>query len=281
MNIRTKRLLIAVLLILIALGCSGEEKRASKPTCEDQTAITRIQVTPVQPADADTLQAIAEVLRKRATRAFGPVAVCPQDRGFEVRLDQQVDKVRGATLLGRRGRLEFRPVHNELRSDSSEWRRTPSCANQPETLPEKSGGKLFCVTMLNPGGVALSGGQWPKLELGSPVLGNGDVVSADALLEAQFDNWQVSLRFTPPGGERFAAITGALACEPAGSLTRQLAIVVDGIVLSHPQMGEDVTCREGIRGNTASIGGSFSEQFAKDLASILSGGALPTAVDVH
>jgi preprotein translocase subunit SecD len=84
--------------------------------------------------------------------------------------------------------------------------------------------------------------------------------------------WVVVPEFTVEGGERFRTATAALASEPTDSPTRQLAIVIDGQVVSAPQIAAEVG-PEGLDPNAVviTIGVSaFPQQEAEDLAAALS-----------
>jgi len=84
---------------------------------------------------------------------------------------------------------------------------------------------------------------------------------------------------TGDGAKKFQQITAKLACNASGDPKRQLAIVLDRVTESHPQMGDTVACNTGITGNTAQITGNFTETEAKDLELILRYGALPVAFE--
>jgi SecD/SecF fusion protein len=83
----------------------------------------------------------------------------------------------------------------------------------------------------------------------------GDLVSgAVPIFDTQ--GWGVSLRFTTAGSETFGKLT-------ADNVGRRFAIVLDGAVQSAPVI------REPIWGGSASITGSFTEQQARNLSSVL------------
>lgn len=91
-------------------------------------------------------------------------------------------------------------------------------------------------------------------------------VGGDALVDAQpsFQDNQpvVSFRFNSAGGKRFGDATKE-------NVGRQLAILLDGKVISAPVI------REAILGGNGIISGGFSVQEAQDLALLLRAGALP------
>lgn len=96
-------------------------------------------------------------------------------------------------------------------------------------------------------------------------------------LEA-FGQSSVSLEFNKVGRHRFAALTADYA--PRGMKNadnprgRQLAVVLDGVVYSAPEI------REPIRNGKASISGSFTRTEAKKLAMVLRSGSLPAPVSI-
>lgn len=97
------------------------------------------------------------------------------------------------------------------------------------------------------------------------------VVSGENLIDAQptFQQGEpiVSFRFDAIGGKRFGDAT-------SHNVGRHLAIVLDGQVISAPQI------REPILGGSGVITGGFSVQEAQDLALLLRAGALPAPLTV-
>jgi preprotein translocase subunit SecD len=86
-------------------------------------------------------------------------------------------------------------------------------------------------------------------------------------------SWSVSLNFKSQGAKDFGAVTTDASNATAGTPQRQVAIVLDGTVVSAPSID-----RGAIMGGQASIDGppaSFTQQYATDLASVLKYGALP------
>ncbi len=79
--------------------------------------------------------------------------------------------------------------------------------------------------------------------------------------------WGVSMKLTTQGRIDFARTTG-------NNVGRQLAIVLDGVVSSAPNI------QERIPNGNASITGSFNAETSKDLAIVLRAGALPAPVSV-
>ena len=79
------------------------------------------------------------------------------------------------------------------------------------------------------------------------------------------------LSFNGEGTKAFGALTTRVTSLP--SPTNQVAIVLDGLVVSAPRINE------AINSGSAQISGSFSQTDATDLANVLKYGALPLAFD--
>jgi len=97
---------------------------------------------------------------------------------------------------------------------------------------------------------------------------------------AGIGEWIVRLDFNDSGGDKFTTITKELASFPDGAAERQFAIVLDGEVISAPQMAVDISPEEGISGGTAIItlgNAEDPEREATDLAVVLRYGALPVS----
>jgi preprotein translocase subunit SecD len=83
--------------------------------------------------------------------------------------------------------------------------------------------------------------------------------------------WYVLLTFNGEGTQAFGALTSRVTKLP--SPQNQVAIVLDGLVVSAPSINE------AIPSGNAQITGSFSQLEAQDLANVLKYGALPLAFD--
>jgi len=103
------------------------------------------------------------------------------------------------------------------------------------------------------------------------VLGR-QISKASAGLDTQAGSaWYVSLTFNNEGTSAFGALTARVTALPEP--TNQVAIVLDGLVVSSPRINE------AIPSGTAQITGSFTQLEAQDLANVLKYGALPLAFD--
>ncbi len=123
--------------------------------------------------------------------------------------------------------------------------------------------------------IVLPSDQGDTLELGPQVLSGSDVTGAVGTQNQGEVGYVVKLDFSAKGGEAWATVTGEAACNPDGDPKRRVAIVLDGEIISSPQVETSVGCDVGIRGGATDISGQQSLQEAQDLAALIEGGALP------
>ncbi|MFI6583984.1 protein translocase subunit SecD [Embleya sp. NPDC050493] len=108
-----------------------------------------------------------------------------------------------------------------------------------------------------------------KYILGPVLIPGTDVDSSKAQLpqNGSVGGWEVELKFTDAGTNKFTRITGDLA---AGKYpTNRFAIDLDGVVVSAPSVKAEIP------GGSAVISGNFTRSSAKDLENVLKYGALP------
>jgi len=87
--------------------------------------------------------------------------------------------------------------------------------------------------------------------------------------------WQINLTFDSTGAREFGALTTQMNSQYGNngnptSVRDQFAIVLDGVVISSPNIDQGP-----ITGGNAQITGNFTQQSATDLANVLKYGALP------
>lgn len=105
-----------------------------------------------------------------------------------------------------------------------------------------------------------------------PVLIKGEsVTKAQAGIPDKGVNWVVTLSFNAQGGADFATVTANLAQQTFPQ--NQFGIVLDSKVVSAPSVSATIA------GGQAQIEGSFTQKEARDLANVLSYGALPLAFE--
>jgi len=118
----------------------------------------------------------------------------------------------------------------------------------------------------------LPGAKDGLIYLVGPVSATGQVFSNDATADIINGQWVVlaNLRGGAGGEDLWNLIAGQCYSGSATCPTRQLAIVLDGEVISAP-----VVEQPSFTGGDVQISGSFSEREARDLAKILQFGAVP------
>ncbi len=117
--------------------------------------------------------------------------------------------------------------------------------------------------------------QGDTLEVGPTVIAGDEITGASSVQRDQSVEYVVAIDFNGKGGSTWADITGTAACNPSGDPKRRIAIVLDGEVISSPEVNETVGCDVGIRGGSTDITGNFTPTEAKDLAALIEGGSLP------
>jgi preprotein translocase subunit SecD len=103
------------------------------------------------------------------------------------------------------------------------------------------------------------------------VLGNMISKASAAIDQQGAAGWYVMIDFNGEGTSKFGALTTSVTSLAAPQ--NQVAIVLDGLVVSAPRINE------AINGGSAQITGSFSQEDASNLANVLKYGALPLAFD--
>ncbi|GAA1577987.1 protein translocase subunit SecD [Kribbella sancticallisti] len=111
-----------------------------------------------------------------------------------------------------------------------------------------------------------------KYLLGPAILLGTDLSDATAGIPQGGFQWQVNLKFTGEGGDKFLKATTAIAQRGQGQ--NLFAIVLDGETISTPSVSAPIP------GGEAQITGSFTEAEARDLSNVLKYGALPVSFDI-
>ncbi|MEW2293299.1 protein translocase subunit SecD [Streptomyces sp. NPDC006743] len=216
--------------------------------------------TPAAEAGRAATDRTLEVLRGRvdALGVAEPTLVRSGAHRIIVELPGVQDPKEAAGVVGRTAQLAFHPVLGPAGAGAG----APPSAAAPageQVLPDESG---------------------QRLRLAAPALTGKDVRGADARFDADSGaGWHVTVDFDRAGRGRWAELTGRAACRPAGDPARRVAIVLDGRIISSPQVGPPVGCGTGITGGSTQITGSFGDREARELALLVSGGALPVPVE--
>lgn len=205
-----------------------------------------------------------EVLRGRidALGVAEPTLARSGDNRIVVELPGAQDPTKATDLLGRTAELTFHQVIGAAKEGDDTPNRHPTPPSRPhqQTLTDESGNPLRLET------ASLTGKQVEKATNRFDQQGGA--------------GWHVNVDFKGPGRDAWARLTGEAACHPAGDPARRVAIVLDGKIISSPQVDPSVTCGAGISGGSTQITGSFSDSEARELALLISGGALPVPVEI-
>ena len=98
------------------------------------------------------------------------------------------------------------------------------------------------------------------------VVGGENLVDAKGSFD-QTEGHAVSFRFDTEGAQKFGKVT-------TNSIGKNLAVVLDGVVITAPRINSAITGGSGI------ITGNFNAQEASDLAVLLRAGALPAPLEI-
>ena len=188
-------------------------------------------------------------------------------------------------LVGQTAELRFRQVLVQGAPNATSVSGDPQNASLPSGVSPELSAKfaaLDCTNKINlQGGSTESpdvavvscdrGGTGKYILAPAQVLGNMVSKATAAIDQQGAAGWFVSLDFNGEGANKFGVLTQAVTGLAAPQ--NQVAIVLDGLVVSAPRINEAIT------GGSAQITGSFTQSEASNLANVLKYGALPLAFD--
>ncbi len=241
-------------------------------------------VTLVAPegTDEDTLDAAAEIMRRRIENLGGvqePEIAVVGDRAIVVQLPGVSDRERALDAVGTTGELSFRPVLGQFIE-------SPAITDPTGVHPDG----LDPVTGLTIEDDVTLRAYLPErdaifiYDVDAAFLTGADITGAEVLFQQQNfgGQWVVVPEFTDEGGEKFRQATAVLASYPAGDPRRQLAIVVDGVVISAPAVAQETDPSQGLDPDAVVITiGTIenAQEVGEQLAAFLRYGALPTTFE--
>ncbi len=230
---------------------------------------TAVVLTAPEGTDPDLIE-VATAIMTRRIEDFGevqePDISISGDNTVVVQLPGVEDEQRAIEAVGQTGLLSFRPVLEVF-----------STTEAPDLTEEDDITMEAYLLYQNP----TFGDE--VLHVGPAALEGNDVAEAIPQYEPNSAVWAVSLDLTPDGGQKFADLTAEAASYPVGDPRRQIAIVLDGEVVSAPSVNPDVSPETGITGGQALItlgSDTDAQQEAQDLALTLRYGSLPVAFEV-
>ncbi|MFD7728894.1 hypothetical protein ACFV6F_00705 [Kitasatospora phosalacinea] len=275
------------LLLACALGtaaCDSDPAPVPPPASSSAPAGPRTTTTFTtdRPLSADALTRAAEQLRHRAellgladpkvTAADGTLtlsAAGPVDGGLIAALTHRpVLELRPVLAAGTSGAA---PADSTTGDVPAPWKdrfaaldcsTSPAAASTgPTSAPAAPDTEAVACGSADPSGL-----RW-KFLLGPVAVQGSDIAGSTAELDQNGAGWQVHLQFTDAGSTAFADLTDRISVlqDPAN----QLAVLVDGAVVSHPYVNQAIT------GGQAVVSGSFDEGAARELAAQLATPALP------
>lgn len=171
-------------------------------------------------------------------------------------------------LLGETAQLEFRQVQQSWPVGTQPATATvtaypPSLITQTVFYEDTGRQNVYQLSPVQGAGTA------------NALTGQG-IASAAAVIDTTNGGWNVNLSFKSSVVKAWSSFTGKLACLPSSSPTREIGIVLDGVVQSSPPVATNVTCGTGL--TNTQITGLNGETAAKNLALVLQSGALPVTL---
>jgi preprotein translocase subunit SecD len=237
---------------------------------QDGTTLSSDVGPACKPTEKEANDTLAALQVQNVTTEFCVVSSAGEDLGCfltreqaQARL-QETGQERLLQVIGTTARLEQREVLSTITKSSADYASTPVTCGTPA---EKDTKACSPQALRSQDVVFLGQDGETKYQLG-PVLLTGDAIKkatatySTGSQTSVGQGWQVDFQLTGPGSDQFAKITTDL-------VGRQLAIILDQVVISAPTVQEPIT------GGSGQITGSFTQQRAKDLATVLNAGALP------
>jgi preprotein translocase subunit SecD len=208
--------------------------------------------------DAAALDVAVEVIRARVDSiGVAEPEIIRQGDTVVVNLPGVEDQQRALDLVGRTGELLLRPVL------------AAGVAPSDATAGLDDGGDpTKSALLLDEAGIAYVVG---------PSRATGNVFESDARPDVQSGAWSVvvSLRPGADGEDPWNALATLCYGRDQACPTGQIAMVLDGVVISAPTVQEPT-----FTGGTVQITGDFAQEEATDLAKILEFGAVPVRFGV-
>ncbi|CCH28593.1 protein translocase subunit SecD [Actinosynnema sp. NPDC047251] len=240
-----RELLVRGLLSLGVLAASAFILLTSQPRLGlDLRGGTQIVLQTPAEATSDNTDRAMEVLRRRIDElgVAEPVLARSGDHRIIVELPGVQDPAEAIDVLGRTAQLAVQPVTG------------------PGDTPTGEAGDSVAL-----GPIAMTG-EGIKGAVASP--------------NQQGAGWQVTVDFQGDAPSTWQKVTGEAACFAPGDPQRRVAFVLDGKVVSAPQVDPSVPCRTGMIGTSTQITGKFAKAEAEELALVIRSGALPVPVEV-
>ena len=290
-------------IVLLAAGLFGGNLYAGNtPSLGlDLQGGASVTMTPKGTYDADALTVAVDIIRQRVDSiGVSEPEIIRQGDTVVVNLPGVKDQQQALELVGRTGAVEMRPVirmadnpNNTTTTVAGSTTTTIAGADKTSTtLAQPTGGLGSArhiaaetttttvptdpVTGLEEGQTVLPGRKDGLIYLVGPAEATGEVFSNDSAAEVSNGAWVVvaQLKSGSAGEDQWNALAGKCYAGGADCPTKQIAIILDGEVISAPVVQAPSF------DNSVQISGSFTENEANELARVLQFGAVPVQFDI-
>ena len=315
MNKRRHIISLVLLIVIVASAFTANLIAGNKPALGlDLQGGASVTLQPEGKYDATGLDVAVEIIRARVDSiGVAEPEIILQGDTVIVNLPGVKDQQQALDIIGRTGELLLRPVlQTGMLNENSP---TTIAGNTPpdtttDTVPVAGGpgssrrintsaATSTTVPVLDSATVAPTDVAAPKVELGDdpndptqtvllldknqiayvvgPAGASGKVFKNDARADIQTGEWTVvvSLQSGPDGDVLWNKLAKECFNKTEVCPTGQLAMVLDGTVISAPTVNEPE-----FTGGSVQISGSFTPEEARDLAKILEFGAVPVRFGV-
>lgn len=302
-----RRLLVPLISILvIAFGGLGANLLAGNSPALGLDLQGGVSVTlqPVGEYEANALDVAVEIIRQRVdSLGVAEPEIIRQGGTVVVNLPGVKDQQSALDLVGRTGELTLRPVlqmgTTSTTTSTVAGAPTTSTAEQTTTTAADvatgpGSARRAATTTITPTTIAPTDTTAPQqtelpegqdiltdkdgsfVYLVGPIAATGEVFENDASAEIQNGSWVVvvTLRSGAVGEDQWNAVASQCFNKAETCPSQQLAIVLDGEVISAPVVQEPT-----FTGGSVQISGDFTEDEARQLAKILEFGAVPVKFD--
>lgn len=292
---RRRQIITLITILVVAFGSLAANLIAgNSPSLGlDLQGGASVTLEPREKAESEAIDVAVEIIRKRVDSiGVAEPEIIRQGDTVVVNLPGVKDQQSALNIVGRTGEVQLRPVIAMTLGDATTTTTVAPSTSAPassSTLPSESSTTSTTTTTSttvptptttlpeNEGGVdaalpaELSDKDGYLYSLG-PSGGSGEVFKNDAKADISSGSWVVvvSLRGGTEGTDKWNALAAQCFDRTASCPSGQLAIVLDGLVISAPTVQE-----RQFTGGSVQITGDFKEKEAKDLAKILQFGAVP------
>ena len=242
---------------------------------------TAVVLTAPEGTDPDLIKVATQIMNRRIEDIGGvqePDIQISGDDTVVVQLPGVENEQRAIEAVGQTGLLSFRPVL-AVALDTG-----PLAGTDTPNIDNESGLTIDDDIHQEAWLLYEDSGPPPQvLNVGPAALEGDDVADAVPNFDPNSAGWSVSLDLGGAGAALFADMTAEAASYPFGDPRRQIAIVLDGVVITSPSVNPSVSPETGITGGRAQITtgqGEDAQQEANDLAVVLRYGSLPVAFEI-